>query len=179
MRIKKIIKGKGNEIVVGNNTIITDSEIRIVGNNNRIVFGENIHVGKNCSFWMEGNGISIMIGSGTTFVTNIHLCAQEDGTIIKIGKDCMLSNTIIIRTSDSHPIYQNGKRINSPQNVFIGDRVWIAPNSKVFKGATIGNGCIIGSDTLANKSYPANSLIVGHPGKVIKSDVVWTREKLF
>ena len=92
----------------------------------------------------------------------------------------MFSNNIIVRTSDSHPIYDNKRnRINPAKSVIIGEHVWIAPNSKIMKGVTIGNGSIIGSDTMVTKSLPDNVLAVGHPAKIVKEDILWTRENLF
>ena len=92
----------------------------------------------------------------------------------------MFSNTIVIRTSDSHPIYNGeGNRINPAKSIQIGDHVWIAPNSKVMKGVTIGDGSIIGSDTMVTKDLPSNVLAVGHPAKVVKTDVHWSRERIF
>lgn len=108
---------------------------------------------------------------------DIHICAQEDNSTIHIGKDCMLSNNIIIRTSDSHPIYDKltGSRINFSKNVFIGNHVWIAPNSKILKGANIGDGCIVSSNTMVSKSINDNCLVVGMPSKVIKENISWNR----
>lgn len=93
----------------------------------------------------------------------------------------MFSNTISVRTSDSHPIYDlhNEKRINPPQSVYIDDHVWIAPNSKIMKGVHIESGAIIGSDTLVTKDVSANSLAVGLPAKIVKENVKWTRDQLF
>ena len=179
LKITRNIHGTGNHIIAEEGARILNAYIKINGNNNRIIFEENVHVGEHCSFWMEGNNICIRIGKGTTFTTKVHFCAQEDNTRIDVGEDCMFSNRIIVRTSDSHPIYQNNVRINPPKNVKIGNHVWIAPNSKIFKGSDIGDNSIIGSDTLINKQYPGNCLIVGHPGKIVKTDLSWTREKLF
>lgn len=108
----------------------------------------------------------------------VHINAQEENTCIIIGNDCMFSNHIIVRTSDAHPIYDlnSNKRINLPQSILIGDHVWVAPDSKIMKGAEVGNGSIIGSNTLVTKPIPQNSLAVGIPAKVIKENVKWTRE---
>ena len=113
--------------------------------------------------------------------TLCHINCQENNKTIEIGNDCMLSNNIIIRTSDSHPVYDitSGVRINPAKEVKIGEHVWIAPNTKIMKGAEIGNGCIIGSDTTVSKSTPANTLVVGRPARVVKENVRWTRERLF
>lgn len=89
---------------------------------------------------------------------------------IVVGMDCMFSNNIIVRTSDSHPIYSmvDGKRINPASNVTIGNHVWVAPNVKVMKGVDIGSGTIIGSDTIVTKPIPEDVLAVGHPARVVK-----------
>ena len=179
-RIHHSVIGERNAIIVGKDSHLVDTIIRIRGNNNKIIFGEQCCVGKNCSFWMEGNDILIEIGNRSTFTENIHFCAQENNQKIVVGEDCMFSNTITVRTSDSHPIYdENGMRINPPNSVYIGNHIWIAPNSKVFKGAVIHDGAIIGSNTMVTKEIPAKSLAVGMPAKIVKSNVSWTREKLF
>ena len=180
-KISKYINGQNNYMQLGKNVHLYGTKIRINGNNNFISFGDNCYVGKNCSFWMEGNNIKITIKKNTSFTQSVHFCAQEDDSAIIIGEDCMFSNTIIVRTSDSHPIYDTStnKRINPAKNVIIGNHVWIAPNSKVMKGVTIGNGCIIGSDSMVTKDLPCNVLAVGHPAKIVKENIKWTREKLF
>ena len=180
IRIKRYVKGNNNKIVIGRNTRLNGTSFRIVGNNNIIEFGENVNIGKGCSFWAEGNNIRIYVGNHTTFTLKVHVNAQEDNSQILIGDDCMFSNTIIIRTSDSHPIYNSDNiRINPAKSINIGEHVWIAPNTKIMKGVTIGSGSIIGSDTIVTKDLPSNILAVGHPAKVVKTDVRWTRESIF
>lgn len=131
--------------------------------------------------WREINNITIVIGSGTTFTHLVHFCAQEDNTTICIGQDSMFSNTITIRTSDSHPIYDlsNNLMINSAQDVFVGYHVWIVPGSKVRKGTKIGDNSIIGSNSMVTREIPNNCLAVGAPCKVVKTNISWTREKIF
>lgn len=179
--IKKDIEGQGHCIQINKGCVLKGTTFHIRGNNNRIVFEENCIVGEKCSFWMEGDNISIVIGSGSTFTHTVHFCAQENDVSILVGKDCMFSNNIIVRTSDSHPIYdlQSGMRMNPPRDVKIGEHVWIAPNTKIMKGAVVGNGAIIGSDTIVTKCIPEDSLAVGHPAKVVKQGIKWTREKLY
>lgn len=181
VRIDKDIVGHNNSIFIDKNTTIHKALIRIHGNNNKIRFGKNVIIGSGCSFWMEGNNISIVIGDNTEFSRDIQINAQEDNSMIIIGSDCMFSNTITIRTSDSHPIYdlETNERLNNARNVIIGNHVWIAPNSKVMKGVKIGDGSIIGSDTMVTKSIEKNVLAVGHPAKPVKFNIKWTHDKLF
>lgn len=176
--MKKSIIGNNNVVQIKDSTI-RNASIRIRGNGNKLVIEEGCNIGKDCSFWLEGNNNCIVIGKRTTMTMRCHLNAQEHDTKIMVGEDCMFSNTIIVRTSDSHPIYnEDGERINNPKDVVIGDHVWIAPNSVVMKGAVIGNGSVVGSHSMINKVIPANCLVVGMPGKVVKEGVRWTRENV-
>lgn len=179
--LKKDIRGSENTIIIEEDCALHDVFIRIRGNNNRIVFDKDCKVGNNCSFWMEGNNIEIHVGKGTTFTHSVHFCAQEDNTKIIVGSDCMFSNNITVRTSDSHPIYDShtNERINKAKDVYIGQHVWIAPNTKIMKGASIGDNSIIGSDSMVLKPIPSNVLAVGHPATVVKREIYWTRETLF
>lgn len=173
--------GRNNSVIVGNNSSIFKCQLHIRGNNNKIVIGENVILGPRCSLYIEGNNCLIMIGAKTTVTRDTQFCCQEDNQTIRIGEDCMFANTIVVRTSDSHPIYNNstGQRINLPKSVLIGNHVWIAPNAKIMKGAIIGDGCIVASDSTVNKNFPPNTLIAGRPAKIIRKEISWTREQLF
>lgn len=179
-RIKREIQGENNLIRVGENARLYDVTVRIHGSDNAVIFDSDVAVGPDCSFWIEGNHSVIHIGAGTTFTMGCHFCVQEDNMQLSVGRDCMFSNSIIARTSDSHPIYDaGGRRINPPRPVRIGDHVWVAPNVKIMKGVTIGSNTIIGSDTIVTKDVPGDVLAVGHPAKVVKEGIRWTREALF
>lgn len=175
-----MIIGSCNKIIIGKNTRMSNTLFHIIGHNNTIHIGANCTIGTGCSFWMEGDNIEVVIGDGCTFTRRVHLNAQEHSRKILIGKDCMFSNHITVRTSDSHPIYSmyDNERINPARDVIIGSHVWIAPDTKVMKGANIGSGCIIGSNTMVNKEIPCNSLAVGMPAKIVKTKVRWTREDI-
>lgn len=180
-KLSKDILGLNNVIRIGKNSFIKSATVRIHGNNNQLIIDDNVIIGPNCSFWMEGNNCRIHIGSKTTVTRDVQLNCQENNMEISLGQDCMLSNSIIIRTSDSHPIYDRdtGNRINLPKSISIGNHVWIAPNTKIMKGSIIEDGCIIGSDTTVNSTIPYQSLAVGRPCRVVKNGVRWTRENLF
>lgn len=175
---KKYTMGGGNMIIIEKDAVIDKPLFHIIGNNNKIIVGNNSRIGPNCSFWMEGNNINIIIGAYTSFTNDVHVNAQEDNMSIEIGEDCMFSNHIIIRTSDSHAIYSNDtdKRINHAKPIKIGKHVWVAPGSEIMKGVTIGDGCIVGSQTMVTNDVPDNTLVVGRPAKVTKKNIRWTRE---
>ena len=50
--IRKYMVGRANTIIVGCHTHLDKSYIRIVGNNNTLIFGDNCSIGPRSSFWM-------------------------------------------------------------------------------------------------------------------------------
>ena len=176
-RIKKTVKGSDNSIYIGRNCKIDNAAIRIIGSHNRIEIGNNCRISQGCSFWIEGNNSTIYVGNNTSMNYNVHLCAQEDNVKIQIGDGCMLANNIIIRTSDSHPIYDipTGKRINLAKSITLKENVWIAAKVTILKGVTIGAGSVIGLSSVVTKDIPNNSLAVGIPAKAVKGNIFWRK----
>jgi virginiamycin A acetyltransferase len=50
----------------------------------------------------------------------------------------------------------------------IGNDVWIGCNSTVLRGVTIGDGAVIGANSLVNKNVPPYAIVVGSPARIIK-----------
>jgi acetyltransferase-like isoleucine patch superfamily enzyme len=93
----------------------------------------------------------------------------------------MLSYDIDIRNGDSHSILSLDKkeRINYAKDVKIDNHVWIGAHSIILKGCHIGKDNVIGTGSvLSHLSTPPNCLIAGVPGKIIKNDITWDRDRL-
>lgn len=178
VKFRKVLNGSDNLIEVGSNCLIDDVVIRVIGSHNKIIFGNDCRISRDCSFWIEGNGSKIVIGDGTSMNSNCHFMCQEDGMSIIVGSECMFANNIIVRTSDSHPIYnESHKRINMPGSVNIGNKVWVTPRAVIMKGVSIADNSIIGLNAVVTKDVPPFSIVVGAPARVVKNNVHW--EKFF
>ncbi len=128
------------------------------------------------SLWRD---TSITIGDYTT--CNGARIVGHNSSIV-IGDDCLLSDEIIIQSADQHGIIdlKKGRIVNGEKtSVVIGDHVWIGRRSSILYGTKIGSGSIVGFGTLTNKEYKSNSLIVGVPGKVAKSEITWSRSTAY
>ena len=174
--VKVCKKGGGNLLNFKKDVSIRNSIFHINGSNNLVEIHEGAKI-KDVTFWMEGDNNKIVIGASTTFHGKCQLAACE-GTQIMIGKDCMFSHDIYIRTTDSHSIVdKDGNRTNQAKDISIGNHVWIGMQSLILKGSTIPDNCVVGARSIisSSKEHVSNSILIGNPAKTIKTEINWSR----
>lgn len=136
----------------------------------KIVFAQDAHIGQGAILCVKSNG---KLSLGKNFAvsgTTSFVCSNE----ISIGDDVQFSWNSLVMDSDAHHIYdESGKEIPNTGCIQIGNKVWIAANTTILKGATIGNNCIVASNSLLSKSYSDKTIIGGIPGKEIKKISNW------
>ena len=172
--------GNNNSVEIGDGVCFSSCNIFIVGNNNSIQIGRKCSM-VNTNFHMEQNDNTILINEESTFHgrdNNYVEFALDEGTKITIGEDCMISNNVRFRSSDSHSIVDfDGKRINFGQNISIANHTWICMNTIVLKGFINGSHSVIAAGSVCSKPVKAQNVIIGgNPAMVIKSDINWKRE---
>lgn len=172
-------RGMNNRIIIGDYSRLTGCSINISGSNNTIYIG-NRCVCNQANFCIEDDNNSIQLGEHTALCGTIDLAAIE-GTKIEIGKDCLFSSKIDIRTGDSHSLIQNGtrNRLNRSSSVKIGDHVWIGTGVTILKGTSIAENCMVGAASLLCKQYSnPNCVIAGVPAKEVKRNIDWMEERI-
>lgn len=114
---------------------------------NALVIGD-VKVGKEC--WIGPN--TILDGSGG----------------LEIGDYCTISSGCHIYSHDNIKQTLSSKRLPiEREGVKIENNVYIAPNSIIAKGVTIGHHSVIGTGSFINKSVPPQTIVVGQPAKAI------------
>ena len=170
------LTGSNNRLVIGDGTQISHANIRLKGSGQTLIIGCNVQYRKGKIYICNGSDGVVSIGDKTT-VQGAYLL--RDGECeIRIGEDCMFSTDIMIRTGDTHPIFDHdsGSCINKPQSVTVDDHVWIARDVMVLKGSRINKGSIVGAKSLVTKlDHQENSVLAGVPAKVVKVNVRWER----
>jgi serine acetyltransferase len=78
---------------------------------------------------------------------------------IVVHPDTVIGQNLTLRQNTT--IGQAHENARSPK---IGDNVNIGANCIIIGDISIGDNCIIGAGSVINKSFPANSIIVGNPG---------------
>ncbi|MBN6886116.1 acetyltransferase-like isoleucine patch superfamily enzyme [Cytobacillus horneckiae] len=171
------ITGSNNVITIGKGSKLSNILIHIRGSNNEITIGENTDLIGH--ILLKGKKQRISVGDRTTF-KHVYLLSQE-GKNIEIGKDCMFSYDIAVRTTDAHSVIdlETNERINQAKEVIIGDHVWVAASCLISKGAVIPNDCIIGARSVVTKPFAEeHCTIAGSPAKVIKTGTTWCRDRI-
>jgi len=166
------VSGKNNKILVEHQIKISKTKIVIKGDNNTLHVKEGAKI--NGSFLeIVGDNCTIIIGKNSIIGEGCYLSAKEKNITLTIGNDCMLSRNAKLMTSDGHPIFQDGKIINSAKDITLGTKVWIADDVVILKGVEIGSNSVVGISSVLTKSIPKNSIAVGNPAKIVKEDISW------
>lgn len=166
------IIGENNRFIL-NKSSIRNTSISITGKNNLIHFEDGVSI-NNSTVTIRGENCKVSIGANSTF-GGIRIVNVGCNNNISIGNRCMFADFIELWASDTHSIYNSdGDFINPELPVTIGDNVWIGSHVKILKGITIGNGAIVGMNTLVTKNVMPKSLNVGNPIRCIKEGVTWS-----
>ncbi|MBF0119517.1 MAG: acyltransferase [Desulfobacterales bacterium] len=141
-----------------------DSKVYILGTK-KITIGKRCRIGRDTEFETEEYGIikigdDVRINRGTTIVSY---------SKINIGDFAIIGEYVSIRDAN------HGMKLNMPMRyqphdsspIEIGRDVWIGRGSCILGGITIGDGSVIGANSVVTKDIPAYSIAVGSPAKVI------------
>ncbi len=172
-------EGKDGVLKVGTNTIHYDETLPDNVWLYFMGFDSVVKIGKNLSI----DHLSLIIGSNGKLeigdnVRILNLTVDVAGAKMTIGDDCLFAYDIEMRTHDSHPIFDktSGKRLNHPKDVMIGNHVWVSAGARLFAGAKIGNGSIVGANALTSSEFGEHLIIAGSPAKVIRENIVWSKD---
>ena len=110
------------------------------------------------------------IGKGTWIGA---FCLIDGQGGLEIGKGCDISSGAHILTHSTVWRCVSERRYNRVDRTStrIGDYVFIGENATVLKGVKIGSHSVIGAGTVVkeNKKIPPYSLVVGVPGRIVRS----------
>lgn len=116
----------------------------------------NVEMAEDSSVWfgavLRGDNEPIRIGARSNIQDNAVL-HSDPGQALTIGEDVIVGHQVMLH------------------GCTIGDGCLIGIGATILNGAQIGAGSIIGAHALVteNKVIPPNSLVVGSPGRVVKT----------
>lgn len=173
------VRGSANRLVIADHAFISNCEIRLYGDQNTIEIGPRVRFKSGKIYLLETSGQHIRLGADTT-VEGAYLLVDEAASI-DLGKDCMLSTNIIIRTGDKHSILnsETQQRINPAKDVVLADRVWVGRDVHILKGTHLQKETVVGACSVVSGSFnEENCIVAGVPAKIVKQGILWDRSLL-
>lgn len=89
---------------------------------------------------------------------------------ITIGDDSGIGGHCLLFTHGSWSSILEGYPVKFAP-IHIGKKVWLPWRVFVMPGVSIGDGVVVGADSMINKDVPANCLVAGSPAKIIKENI--------
>ena len=97
-----------------------------------------------------------------SWMNGCHLSAKEH---LVVGRETMIGFGSRVFDSDQHDLDDARPEQTAP--VTIGDFVWVAADTTVLKGVTIGSQSVVGTRSVVTASIPEHTLAVGIPAKPV------------
>lgn len=135
--------------------------------------------------FLHRQGTMVLVNEKATFGERMSLRANQGKRII-VGRDCMFSTDVEMWAGDGHTIMdvESGKPLNLYSNdygnrknsIVLGDHTWVGFRSFLMAGTNVGNGSVIGAQSVVKGVFPNNCSIAGAPAKLIRKNVAWSRD---
>ena len=137
--------------------------------------GEHKMIAKG-DYWIAPDAIvigSVVLGNDASIWFGCVVRGDDD--VITIGENSQLQDGCVVHVDPGFPITL-GKGVSVGHMTMlhgctIGDGSLIGIKSVILNGAKIGRNCLIGANSLVGerKEIPDGSLVLGSPGKVVRS----------
>ncbi|WP_128543340.1 WcaF family extracellular polysaccharide biosynthesis acetyltransferase [Larkinella soli] len=125
--------------------------------------GRGVHVYPGVRIWAPWN---LELADECGIASGAVLYSQDK---IRIGYRAVISQGTNVCTGTHDYTHPGFPLLTRP--ITIGDQAWIAAESFIHPGVSIGEGCIIGARSVVTKNMPAWFVCAGHPCQPIKKRV--------
>ena len=153
---------------------------RVIGSRH-IDVGPRAHINRHawieavCSFRGQRFQPTIRIGKGFSASDRLHISCIKS---IEVGDDCLFGSSVYI-SDHNHGVYIGeiqsqpseapvDRTLHCTGQVCIGSRVWIGDNVVIIGPLTIGDGAVIGANSVVKRNVPENSIVAGTPLRMLK-----------
>jgi acetyltransferase-like isoleucine patch superfamily enzyme len=156
----------------GKNTVLM-YPIRLNGEE-RIAIGDQVFIGPGS--WLqtlpdrENNAVAVSIGKGTSCAGACVISAVRSVTLeenVLLARNVYISDHIHKYTDTGVPVIAQGMDKILP--VLIKRGAWLGQNVVVCPGVTIGEGAVVGANSVVTESIPDYCVAAGAPARVLKT----------
>jgi acetyltransferase-like isoleucine patch superfamily enzyme len=171
---KNVTIRQASYIQVGRNFIAQD-HCEINGLSQKgLIFGDKVTVGsfaiiRPTNLYGGEAGVGLKVGNNSSIGPYGYIGCSG---YIEIGDNVMISPRVSIYSENHNfsetavPMIEQGV---TRSFVKIEDDCWIAANSIILAGVTVGKGSVVAAGSIVTKDVPPYSVVAGNPAQVIKS----------
>jgi acetyltransferase-like isoleucine patch superfamily enzyme len=148
----------------------------------RVVIGESVLLNSNPKKYHAGMPfpVTLIADRPESLIqigdkSRLHGCCIHAWSNVQIGRECLFAAGSQVldshgHISDMHYAHFRTTLQDVPSPIVIEDYCWLGLGALVLKGVHLGKGCIVAAHSvLTEGKYPPYSLIVGNPGKVVRT----------
>jgi acetyltransferase-like isoleucine patch superfamily enzyme len=110
----------------------------------------------------------VSIGAKTVLGQDCTISAFQH---VSIGRECILADRVMLIDFD-HGVTEVDRPIRLQgiykRDVRVGNNVWIGYGACVLRGVTVGDNCIVGTNSVLTREVPENAVVAGVPARVIR-----------
>lgn len=111
-----------------------------------ISIGNDVYIGPNVYLICAGH---MTIGDGTVFGPHVYMNDTSHGIDPNAG--------FVIK-----------QKLVAPVDISIGKNCFLGMRSAILPGVTLGDHCVVGINSVVNRSFPAYSMVAGAPARLVK-----------
>jgi maltose O-acetyltransferase len=130
-----------------------------------LIYRRFFEVGRDSAIYLNVRVRGSRIKIGDNVVVNSFASLDGRGATLSIGHGTDIGPFVRIWTLEHDP--------NSPTNatragaVIIGEDVWIGSGATVLPGVAIGDGAVVGSESVVTSNVPPRTVVAGNPARPI------------
>jgi acetyltransferase-like isoleucine patch superfamily enzyme len=115
--------------------------------------------------------VSISVVEGATLSIGDDLYMNAGTSIevwhdVRIGSNCLFGPFASVIDDDRHEVEPGAILHKGP--TILGNNVWLGRSAAVMPGVTVGDGSVIGANSVVTRDIPPNSFAAGAPARVIR-----------
>ena len=163
---RRFLSSYGRRLSVDGLVFIGRRTVLQIGRNGRVELGRWSWLGHGTKLRCHEGVISI--GAKSVLGQECTISAYQN---VSIGRECLIADRVMLIDFDhsaadvERPIREQGIHKG---DVRIGDNVWIGYAASILRGVTVGDNAIIGTGSVVTGDVPANAVVAGVPGRVLR-----------
>ncbi|HKQ29645.1 MAG TPA: DapH/DapD/GlmU-related protein [Burkholderiales bacterium] len=115
---------------------------------------------------LNGKAARLFIGRGCVIGSNVQLALHDE---IRLGDHVVINDGVVLLTASHDVDSDDWRQLKAP--IVIEDYAWIATNSIVLPGVTVGYGAVVGAGAVVTKNVPAYHVVAGNPARRVRERV--------